>query len=213
VPSSSGIHPTLWVLGRALRWLLKRLLEPNSVLCVALVSLWLTGRWRPLIQQLSDPIALVIGLMGGVVLYFGSLSFVQSQGFLVAKPWAAVRGSLGVVHLPPARVAVLGVRAVYEEMFWRGTVQFLLGNTFFGITATAVLFTLRHVYLNWINARVLRLRLVLEFVLFALVLSSTYAVSDRLLLVVGLHWARNLLIIASCVHRDARLLSQPAKPQ
>ncbi len=84
-------------------------------------------------------------------------------------------------------MAVLGARAVYEEMFWWGTEQFLMGNAIFGIAANALLFTLRHAYLSRINADLLRPRLFVEFLLFSLVLGGVYALSDRILFVVGLH--------------------------
>lgn len=171
---------------------------------LAVASLGLTGRWRPLARQLQDPVGLVSGLLLGAVLYHFALALVQARPLSLTGYGAALRRSLGTRRLRPARVAVLGARAVYEEAFWRGTLQFVLGNSVPGVAVTAALFTLRHLYLEWIGQRSPSRRRVLEFAIFSLILGATYVLTDRILVVVGMHWARNLLI-------DVRLVPDPAR--
>lgn len=157
-----------------------------------------SGRWRPLASQLLDPGSLVIGLLLGVPLYLAGLALVRGAAGLRS---VARTGWRPATPVRLRRAAELGLRALWEEALWRGTLQVVLGGGVAAIGSTAVLFSLRHQYLLWISHRTRGGRLPLEFFAFSLVLGVHYALSERLLLVVGLHWARNLLIDAGCGRR------------
>jgi len=163
---------------------------------IALCLILTTGRVRPLIRQLNDHRALMTGLAAGVPVYVAAVYLVRGSTAAIVDWAGALHHSLGPARPCARRALELGGRALYEEAFWRGTVQPGLGNGPLGITAAGVLFTLRHAYLSWLNDRPLRPRLFAELLLFSLVLGIVQARSNRLLCAVGIHWMRNLLIEA-----------------
>jgi membrane protease YdiL (CAAX protease family) len=162
------------------------------------VSVGVSGRWRELVPQLLHVDSLLAGCLSGCVIYFASLIIVQARLLSVATYLSAVHRSF--VSTPPSlrRISILGARSVYEEAFWRGTLQFTLGNNWAANSVVSLLFTLQHIYYSRINRRGMHPRAVSEFFLFSLVVGAMYAVTDQLLVAVGMHWVRNVLIAAGC---------------
>ncbi len=152
-----------------------------------------SGRYRELCRQLLDPSGAALGVVLGLL------------GFLVAM--TALNGPrrgleawrLAIGSLPRAsarRSVILLARSVYEEAFWRGALQILLGPAVIGVSVVAGTFTARHVYLEAVNNRPRGRARIGEFLLFSLLLGVTYALTNRLMIVIMIHWVRNLLLDA-----------------
>ena len=191
---------------------LRLILAPGTVFLVAAVAVVLSGRWRPLFAQLLAAQWLLVGLAGGALVFVLSMLVVggwRSMPSLRDLNWRRTPrpGALW-------RVIELGARALYEEAFWRGTVQFLLvgllppSGAAIAIVGVAALFAARHLYLESVSGRSVHLRQIVEFLLFGIVLGAVYHHWEQLLLVVGIHWGRNLfieLMSASGPDRNQRL--------
>jgi membrane protease YdiL (CAAX protease family) len=141
-----------------------------------------------------------VGIAGGAVLYLVSMSVVQARIFNAGE-YLSVIGHALSSHSSLRRISVLGARALYEEAFWRGTIQPFFSDSFFGVVIVSFLFTLQHFYYSYTSGRTMHRRVLFEFLLFSLAVGTIYAVTGRLLLVVGVHWARNLLIDAARAQR------------
>lgn len=185
--------------------LVKRILEPGVFYCLAVLLCVASGRWLPLAGQLTDILALCVGIASGAVLYLISLSLVRRKQLDWLGYRDTVRDYTRVVRLPAGKILKLGFRSFYEEIIWRGTFQYLVifsvserRAVLLGILIVAVLFTVRHWYFEKLNARNLGMSRMLEFLFFSIVLGVAYAVTDSIMLVIGIHWARNLLIQAGC---------------
>jgi membrane protease YdiL (CAAX protease family) len=201
---NSQVHPAKAVqhLRESLRErLLWCIFAPRHIFLTAVAIIIFSGRWRALTGQLLQGEFLFFGLAGGVLLYLVSFSVVRLRVFAPANYLRAISRSLGGSRPPLRRIATLGARALFEEAFWRGTVQVLLGNDWLSIAAVSALFTAQHLYYSHINARTMHRRVLAEFFLFSLVMGATYFATDQLLLVVGLHWMRNVLILGGCAPR------------
>lgn len=176
-------------------------ISPRTVFWVAMASIWLSGRWRPLLRQLADPLGLCVGLILGILLYRASLGLTLGRWPSGADYRSALQRACSG-KLPTARrVVELTGRAVYEEAFWRGTLQVgltkLLGAPL-GVAGGAILFAARHLDLARVCKWPMGRARTLELALFSLLLGACYASTGRLMLVVGIHLARNLLLELGC---------------
>jgi membrane protease YdiL (CAAX protease family) len=185
---------------------------PRHVFLAAVAIIILSGRWRELAHQVRQGESLLLGLVGGIFLYLGSLSLVRARVFAAREYLSAIARSLGPSRPPLRRAAGLGARALFEEAFWRGTVQVLLGNNWPSITFVSALFTAQHLYYSRINGRTMHRRVLGEFFLFSLAMGAIYQATDRLLVVVGLHWTRNVLIVSGCAPRIETSPDRPPRP-
>jgi hypothetical protein len=194
-PRSVGV---LFGLSRFLRVAL----ASKTAIVAGLVTILKAGRFCPLIRQLNDPFGFIIGLAVGLPTYVVSVEMVR--GVSSAEAWGRELRRVVTFYRPSgSRLLELGGRALYEEAFWRGTLQSRLGNEPSGVAASALLFTLQHVYFERVNRRPLRLPVVSEFALFSGAIGLVYARSQRLAVPIGIHLMRNLLIDAGCVPRSA----------
>lgn len=171
----------------------------------------LTGRLLSLWEEAKDPLGILLGATLGFALYYLTVALVFQRFRQLSSYLQEVKRALVDDHSPFHRMVISGVRVISEEVFWRGTMQYLLGNGALALICTAVLFTLWHIYMQRESKR-LTYRVVLEFFLFSLVLGFVYAISGRILLVIGIHYVRNLLISAECAfdERTPALCSMPA---
>lgn len=168
--------------------------HPTVFFLAAIFIIVISGRWRPLLQESNDPVGLLRGLAAGVVLYYGMLA-VFCRGLSSAKRhFKAVRNSLMRAGPGAGRIVILAGRAVYEEAFWRGTLQVIFGNGIPAVIIVAIAFTLRHVYLYY-GRRTLTVLLILEFFIFSVVLGVIYQLSNRIMVVIAIHYARNMLVV------------------
>lgn len=180
--------------GRAFWGMLWLLFTPAHVALFAVATSVISGRWRAIILQLLHLQYLPLGILAGCGLFGVSLVAVRGRVGNLADFLPIAYRNLRL-NLPPlTRLLVLGGRAIYEEALWRGTAQAVLGNGWFAIGAVSLLFTLQHIYLSRINSRPVHPRAAAELFLFSVAVGLMYIASAQLLLVVGVHWIRNILI-------------------
>jgi membrane protease YdiL (CAAX protease family) len=172
--------------------------RPEVVFALACVALVVSGRAPELVAELIDPVGALIGVGLGVLAFALSLALLEGPRRGVAT-WLATLHGFVRVGVPARRLLTLLGRASYEEAFWRGTLQVLLARllpTFAAVACIAGAFTARHVYLEYVNRRPRGRARIFEFAVFALILGSSYALSERLIVVVMIHATRNVLLQA-----------------
>ncbi len=193
---------------QTLHWGLWLAFDPPHILILSAATILFSGRWRSLAWQSLHLEYLVAGLLLGLIVYWGSLCVVRGRLLWPDHYLHAAAQAIASSSPPPGRLCELGGRAVYEEAFWRGTVQVLLGNGWLAVMTAAVLFTLQHFYYCRINRRPMHPLVLLEFALFSLTVGTLYAVSSQLLLVAGVHWVRDVLIVSGCGRQLAKCRSR-----
>jgi hypothetical protein len=177
----------------------QRALAPRTVFAVAVGVMAAGGRLRPLARELADAGGFAVGALGGTALYVGSVVLAGGSAGGPRRCVDELTRSLGRDRPEPRRLAELGARALYEEAFWRGTLQPLAGGRTPATVAATAGFVARHAYLDWINDRPLRGRSLAELTAFSLVLGTAYGRTNRLAGAVGAHWVRNVLLDARCL--------------
>lgn len=177
---------------------LNLLLHPKIFFLCAVLFLIITGRYRYLLREVVDPLGFLFGIAIGTVNYHSTIALVF--GKILGIRVYLHNLFIAFIDRRPSmlRIVILAGRAVYEEFFWRGTIQVLLGNGIMGIFFTAFLFTLRHFYLYRKIKRPLTAILIMEFFGFSLVLGVMYMFSQRIMLVIAIHLMRNFLLVAQC---------------
>lgn len=165
---------------------------------LGLLLMWRSGRYRRLCKAFPDLGGLLIGIIVGIFTYWATTTIVTRR-LLGMKSflWEVIK-SLKHRLPSPRRLMVLGSRAVYEEALWRGTIQDILGNETGGVLWTALLFTLQHRYFHFKYRQRLPTLPLIELFLFALTLGILYRRTGRLMIVVAVHYVRNLLISSEC---------------
>jgi membrane protease YdiL (CAAX protease family) len=178
--------------------MIRFLLDPITFFWSAVLLVLLSGRHQRLGKDIRDPGGFLLGATIGVFAYYGTVALLFRKTEGPGEYLQEVGRSL-VENGPAAhRVAILGGRAIYEETLWRRTVQSLLGSGAGSVFLTALLFTLRHRYLHYKNRQPFPPLPLLEFFAFSLFLGSLYRLSGRFMVVVAVHFVRNLLIAAEC---------------
>jgi membrane protease YdiL (CAAX protease family) len=173
------------------------LLHPAVFFCLAILVIFGSGRYQPLFEEIGDPLGFFLGVIAGVVIYYGSLTLTSLRLPSAGTYLRGVKRAFVNSRPPLSRMIILGGRAVYEEAFWRGTLQVLLGSNVFALFVTALFFTMRHIYL-YRKIRCLTIPLALEFFIFSFILGVLYNLSSRIMLVIAVHFVRNILISAGC---------------
>ena len=177
---------------------LRFLLDPITFFWSAVLLALLSGRHRRLWKEVKDPGGCLLGAVIGVFVYYGTVALLFRKTDGVGAYLKEVGRSLVDKRPSARRVAVMGGRAIYEEALWRRTVQSLLGSGAGSVLLTALLFTLQHRYLHYRNRRPFPPLPLLEFFAFSLFLGVLYRLSGRFMVVVAVHFVRNLLIAAEC---------------
>lgn len=173
------------------------LLHPTTFFCLAILVIVGSRRYQPLFEEIGDPLGFFLGVTAGVVIYYGSLTLTSLRLSSVGAYLRGVKRAFVNSRPPLSRIIILGGRAVYEEAFWRGTLQVLLGSNVFALFVTALFFTMWHIYL-YRKTRCLTTPLALEFFIFSFILGVLYNLSSRIMLVIAVHFVRNVLISAGC---------------
>ncbi|QSQ25907.1 CPBP family intramembrane metalloprotease [Pyxidicoccus parkwayensis] len=129
---------------------------------------------------------MALGFPLGVLMYLLSLG---ALGFF-RKP-QALRPSL--CWRDGSKLVRYLLRSIYEELFWRGALHTLLGDSLLAVVLVAVLFTLRHYF---IYRRRPPLANFLEFLAFSLLLGGVYCVTGNLWAAIAMHFVRNGVSLA-----------------
>lgn len=110
---------------------------------IELVLIAITRRYNLLFRQENLLLIVVSGLLGGQLVFIISM-------FLVNRPrrelWELVKplGKWIRYYLNLDIMVRYLIISAYEELLWRGSIQYLLGNSIIAIFATSAFFLLRH---------------------------------------------------------------------
>lgn len=91
------------------------------------------------------------------------------------------------------------ILVVKEELFWRASIQYLLGNTYLSVSVTALWFTAIHFDLE---NKAIAIMDYLELFLFSLALGFLFYIFDNIYVVTAVHFVRNIGIL--CIRQTVR---------
>jgi membrane protease YdiL (CAAX protease family) len=161
--------------------------KQRQVLTLLKMALLLaSGRYRLLWEGFDWP-WVPLGLLGG------QIAFVVSVALVRASPRAALNHALPIRAFMPRGVlaTVVGrylLISAFEEVFWRGTVQSLLGGYQWAILASSAFFVLSHLP----RSPAIRAIEAAELFLFSCMLGCLFLWSHSVHLVTVVHAVRNM---------------------
>ena len=172
--------------------------SPIPLFLVSVFVILLSGRYKTLWEEFKDPIDFLSGIFIGILCYYGTNIFIHRKVFSLLDYSREIKNCIERNRISFGRIAIKGGKALFEETFWRGTVQYLLGNGIYAVAITSIFFTLLHIFIYY-KKQPLNLSVITEFFLFSFVLGVLYMVSQSLLLIATTHTMRNVLIHFECL--------------
>lgn len=146
------------------------------------------GRYCVLLESAHyTPLGLVIAFAGGHVLFWISLAGTMWSVRATKRLFGQAR-SLVIYYLRNRRVVMhYLIVALREELVWRATVLYVLGNSLVGILATSALFAGVHVRRLPLNVVTIA-----ELFVFSACLGMLYVRTGNLVLVILIHMVRDV---------------------
>jgi membrane protease YdiL (CAAX protease family) len=156
-------------------------------------------------QSLLSLAHLEDGFLWGLPLAIAT--YILSLCFFVSLQWPQLHFAFDprilLARGDGGKIASYLLRSIYEEMFWRATLQVLMGNSAIAVALVATGFTLKHYF---IYKRRARLSDLIEFFAFSMVLGIVFMMTGNLWITVSIHFIRNVSshLITRCLTIDPR---------
>ena len=166
-------------------------LIPWIALAIEVCIIAAMGRWKLLFSVNNlDPFFLILSPILGTFLFYISLlinrlSFREATKYTF--PFAHIL-RFYATHLN--RLGHYILVSLREELLWRATVQYAMGNSPLAVVITALLFTVIHIRSNKVNLLELS-----DFMIFSLFLGFVFWRYENLVFVILIHTIRNMNLI------------------
>ena len=170
------------------RWLLS--LRP--FLLIAIILIIATGRATLCLQPENYDLGwLILGLIMGHGLFLLSLAINRLSTVEPLSYIASSKSHLAYVYEHPSILLRSLLTAFYEELLWRGTIIYLLGNSSLAVIVASLWFISIHLHkrkeLIWVEW--------LDLLLFSISLGFLFLATTNLLFVTVIHAVRNINVI------------------
>ena len=133
---------------------------------------------------------ILAGLLIGHVLTPFSIVMTQLSFKKGIEAFSAILATLSNCYKYPLVLIKYSFIGVYEELFWRGTIQYSIGNPLFAIPLTSLFFTIPH----FIDRREVSVFELFELFTFSLLLGLCFYWTGSLSLVAAIHAGRNICL-------------------
>ena len=166
-------------------------LVPSIAFTIEVCIIAAIGRWRLLFSVNNlNPFFLILSLILGTFLFYISL-LINRLSFHEAARYTFPFANMLRFHATHLnRLGHYIFVSLREELLWRATVQYVMGNSALAVVITALLFTLVHIRSNKINLLELS-----DFMIFSLFLGFVFWQYENLVLVIFIHTIRNMNLI------------------
>lgn len=146
------------------------------------------GRWRLLFNiKKLDIIFIFLSIPLAHLLFFFCLLINRFSFREAVKYTFPISAILSFYRKNRKLVLHYSLTSLREELFWRATIQYLLSNSAFGISITALFFTLIHI--QKLNTTLIEIA---EFMIFSFILGITFWKYENLYFVTIIHMIRNV---------------------
>jgi len=159
---------------------------------IAILLIAAAGRTTLCLQPANYDLGwLIVGLIVGQGLFLLSLAINRLS---IAEPLSCIaspRSHFSYSYEHPFILIKSLLIAFYEELLWRGTIVYLLGNSSFAVIASSLWFTSIHLHKRkefvWVEW--------LDLLLFSMLLGLLFLTTTNLLFVTVIHAVRNINVI------------------